>query len=135
MISSFVLVLSPPIYAHAAIISFSGVSLLIVHLGHILSFDNSDNADILFKALDLVRKANLMLHTFSAADPLISFTAYLSMAAPCGIAPITHSALSSFNAFGISHAIAILGFCTSRLYCPAFSMWFHPGLSSFPCIV
>ena len=40
-----------------AIISFSGVSLpfmdTVVHLGHILSFDNSDTADILFKACDL----------------------------------------------------------------------------------
>ena len=58
-----------------AIISFSAVSLpftdTVVQLGHILSFDNSDTADILFKAHDLVRKANLMLHTFSAADPLV----------------------------------------------------------------
>ena len=35
-----------------------------------LSADHSnlDTADILFKACDLVRIANLMLHTFSAAD-------------------------------------------------------------------
>ena len=30
---------------------------------------NSDTADILFKARDLVRIANLMLHTSSAAEP------------------------------------------------------------------
>ena len=48
-----------------AIISCSAVSLpftdTVVQLGHILSFDNSDTADILFKAHDLVRKANLMI--------------------------------------------------------------------------
>ena len=43
----------------------------VVHLSHILSFDHLDTADILFKARDLVRKANLMLHTFSAEDPLV----------------------------------------------------------------
>ena len=41
-----------------AIISFSGVPLPFMdnvgHLGHILSFDNSDTADILFKARDLI---------------------------------------------------------------------------------
>ena len=54
-----------PSHLCPAIISFSGVSLpftdTVVHLGHILSFDSSDTADILFKARDLVRKANLML--------------------------------------------------------------------------
>ena len=52
---------------------------------------------------------------------------------------VTHSALLKFlsisfiDASGISHIIAILGFCTSRLYCPAFSMWFNPGPPlSFP---
>ena len=54
---------------------FSGVSLsfvdIVAHLGHILRFDNSDTVDILCKARDLVRKANLMLHTFSAADPSV----------------------------------------------------------------
>ena len=53
-----------PSHLCPAIISFSGVSLpftdTVVHLGHILSFDNSDTADILFKARDLVRKANTL---------------------------------------------------------------------------
>ena len=66
------------------------------------------------------------------------------MVAPYGISLVTHSALlkfpsiTFFDASGISHVIAILGFCTSRLYCPAFSMWFNPGLPlSFPvhCLV
>ena len=64
-----------PSHLCSAIMLFSGVSLLFVdtvaHLGHMLRFDNSDTADILCKARDLVRKANLMLHTFSAADPSI----------------------------------------------------------------
>jgi len=50
-----------PSHLSPAIISFSGVSLpftdTVVHLGHILSFDNLDTADILLKARDLVRKA------------------------------------------------------------------------------
>ena len=43
----------------------------VVHLGHILSFDDADTADVLCKARDLVRKANLIMHTFSAADPSV----------------------------------------------------------------
>ena len=54
---------------------FSGVSLsfvdTVVHLGHILRLDNSDTADVLCKARDSVRKANLMMHTFSAIDPSV----------------------------------------------------------------
>ena len=140
-----------PSHLCPAIISFSGVSLpftdTVVHLGHTLSFDNSDTADILFKARDLVRKANLMLHTFSAADPLVKsclFKFYCLSLYACGTSPVTHSALlkflsiTFFNTSGISHVIAILGFCTSQLYCPAFSTWFNPGLPlSFPvhCLV
>ena len=46
--------------------------------------------------------------------------------------------ITFFDASGISHVIAILGFCTSRLYCLAFSTWFNPSLPlSFPvhCLV
>ena len=107
-----------PSHLCPAIISFSGVSLpfmdTVVHLGHILSFDNSDTADILFKAHDLVRKANLMLHTFSAADPLVKSCLFnLFTAAPCVISLVTHSALlkfpsiTLFDASGIFHVIAI----------------------------
>ena len=64
-----------PSHLCSAKMLFSGISLsfadTVVHLGHILSFDNSDTADILCKARDLVRKANLMMHTFSAAGPLV----------------------------------------------------------------
>ena len=64
-----------PSHLCSAKMLFSGISLsfadTVVHLGHVLSFDNSDTADILCKARDLVRKANLMMHTFSAADPLV----------------------------------------------------------------
>ena len=107
-----------------AMISFSGVSLpfvdTVVHLGHILSFDNSDTADILFKACD--RKANLMLHTFSAADPLVKsclFKLYCLSLYACSLWNLScHSALlkfpsiTFFDASGISHVIAILEFCT-----------------------
>ena len=44
-----------PSHLCSAIISFFGISLpftdTVVHLGHILSFDNSDTADILFYQL------------------------------------------------------------------------------------
>jgi len=42
-----------------------------VHLDHLLCHDLSDSNDILCNAWDLIRKANLMLYTFSAADPVV----------------------------------------------------------------
>ena len=65
---------SQPSHSCSAIICFSGVRLpfcdVVVHLGQRLSFDLSDSDDILSKARDLIRKANLMLYTFSVADPV-----------------------------------------------------------------
>ncbi len=56
-------------------IKFSGTTLQfvedVIHLGHYLSFDLSDSVDILSKSRDLIKKANLMLYTFSVADPLV----------------------------------------------------------------
>ena len=76
-LSSFVLVRfgTQPFCLCTAIISFSGVSLpftdTVVHLGHILRFDYSDTADTLYKARDLVRKANLIYVThFLSCEPL-----------------------------------------------------------------
>ena len=93
-----------PSHLCPAIISFSGVSLpftdTVVHLGHILSFDNSDTADILFKARDLVRKANLMLHTFSAADPLVKsclFKFYCLSLYGCSLWNLSCHSLSSIE--------------------------------------
>ncbi len=43
----------------------------VVHLGHLLEYNLSDSADILAKTRDFTRKANLMLYTFSAADPFV----------------------------------------------------------------
>ena len=58
-----------------AIITFNGIHLpfvnVVVHLGHHISYDLSDTVDISMKTRDLVRKANLMLRTFSAADPAV----------------------------------------------------------------
>ena len=60
---------------YPAIIKFYGVYLLFVnvvlHLGHYLSYDLFDSVDIPTKTRDLVKKANLMLYTFSAADPVV----------------------------------------------------------------
>ena len=39
------------------------------HLGHILSSDLSDDADISSIKKDMCRKANYMLHTFAPCDP------------------------------------------------------------------
>ena len=44
---------------------------VVVHLGHLLCHDLSDSDDILSKARDLIRKANLMIYTFSAADSVV----------------------------------------------------------------
>ena len=63
-----------PSHLCSAKMLFSGVSLSFIDtVSHVLSFDNSDTADILCKARDLVRKTNLMMHTFSAADPSVKF--------------------------------------------------------------
>ena len=43
----------------------------VVHLGHHLSFDLSDTTDILHKTCELVKKSNLLLITFAAADPAV----------------------------------------------------------------
>ena len=121
----------------------------VVHLGHILSFDNLDTADILFKARDLVRKANLMLHTFSAEDPLVKsclFKFYCLSLYGCSLWNLScHSLCSievSFNNIyrriwnlphncytGILHLTALL---------PSISTWSNPGPPlSFPvhCLV
>ena len=42
----------------------------VIHLGHLLSYDLSDKADIVSKTRDFLRKANLVLHNFSCCDPL-----------------------------------------------------------------
>ena len=90
-----------------------------------------------------------MLHTFSAADPLVKsclFKLYCLSLYGCSLWNLSCHSLCSmkspsitfFNASGISHVIAILGFCTSWIYCPAFLTWFNPSLPlSFPvhCLV
>ena len=40
----------------------------VTHLGHKLTYDLSDSCDILHCTQDLIKKANCMLYTFSAAD-------------------------------------------------------------------
>ena len=63
-----------PSHSCSAIIRFSNGLLPfcdVFHLGLHLRYDLSDDADILSKARDLVRKANLMLCTFSAVDPVV----------------------------------------------------------------
>ena len=69
-----------------------------------------------------------MLHTFSAADPLVKsclFKLYCLSLYACSLWNLScHSLCSievSFDTSGIFHVITILGFCTSQLYCPAFS--------------
>ena len=46
------------------------LSKSVVHLGHILSSDLSDDTDIESKKKDLCKKANCMLSVFSSCDPL-----------------------------------------------------------------
>ena len=43
----------------------------VVHLGHVLSYDLSDTADITSKSCDLIRKANCLLRTFAGVDPVV----------------------------------------------------------------
>ena len=57
-------------------LKFGGVPLFykdaVSHLGHILSHDLSDSADIIRATRDMVRKANCLLTTFSCADSLVT---------------------------------------------------------------
>ncbi len=40
----------------------------VVHIGHTLRYDLSDSDDFICRTRDMIKKANCMLHTFSAAD-------------------------------------------------------------------
>ena len=51
-------------------IEYNGV-LLLLPLGHLLSFDLSDKDDIIRATKDINRKANLVLYTFRYADPFV----------------------------------------------------------------
>ena len=43
----------------------------VVHLGHTLRYDLNDSDDIFVCLCDFIKKANCMLHTFLAVDPLV----------------------------------------------------------------
>ena len=47
------------------------LSNLISHLGHILTYNLSDDDDICAISKDMSRKANCLLHTFSCCDPFV----------------------------------------------------------------
>ena len=53
----------------------------VCHLGHILSFNLSDDEDIFAISRDMCRKANYILHVFSCCDPIVcSLEIFLSSA-------------------------------------------------------
>ena len=102
--------------------------LFVLHLGHLLCHDLSDSDDILSKARDLIRKANLMLYTFSDADPVVKScllqsyrlslygSALWKLSCP---ATQSRSLLRTYSdASGIFHAIATPEFYTLLLACP-----------------
>ena len=98
---------------------FSGVSLSFVDIvGHILSFNNSDMADILCKTRDLVRKANLMLHTFSAADPSVKSSLlklYCLSLYDCYPARYTYVQAGLSNWFCLSAVVVVVVLCHKKL--------------------
>ena len=74
-LSSFALVLRPlppalPTFA-SLMLCYTPFHDVVVHLGHLLCHHLSDSNDIPSKVRDLIRKANLMLYTSSAADPVV----------------------------------------------------------------
>ena len=73
----------------------------------------------MFSEWDLIRKANLMIYTFSAADPVLPFTQSSSLLT-------TYS-----NASGIFHAIATPEFYTLLLACPVCLMLSFLGQHPF----
>ena len=58
-----------------ATVSFSGTHLnfvnTVAHLGHVLTYDLSDSADITSKTRDMIKKANCVLFSFTGVDPVI----------------------------------------------------------------
>ena len=66
---------APSVHPITPAIYFNGIKLSfmdqVIHLGHILTDDDDDTADILRAVKDLNRKANSLLCTFKFLDPLI----------------------------------------------------------------
>ena len=52
----------------------------VLHLGHILTYNLSDDHDILSKCKDMIRKANSLLCSFSNLSPLSSLTSFVPSA-------------------------------------------------------
>ena len=115
---------------------------VVVHLGHLLCHDLSDSDDILSKAWDLIRKANLMLYTFSAADPVVKSRLLQSYCLSLYgsalwklLCPAIHSievSLTTYSdASGIFHAIATPEFYTLLLACPVCLMLSFLGQHPF----
>ena len=110
-----------------------------MHLGHLSCRDLSDSDDILSKARDLIRKANLMLYTFSAADPVVksrllqSYCVLLYGSALWKLScPAIHSIEVSFNnILRHIHAIATPEFYTLLLACPVCLMLSFLGQHPF----
>ena len=95
---------SQPSSTCPAIIKFYGVRLLfinvVVHLGHHLSYDPYDTVDISMKTRDLVKNANLLLYTFSAADPAVKthlFQSYCLCLYGCSLYNLSCSGIRSFR--------------------------------------
>ena len=83
---------SSPSDKYTTAIYFCGELLVflnsVCHLGHILSYNLSDNDDIVFKSRDLLKKANLLFCNFKFCNPhtlTLLFRSYcLSLDALCG---------------------------------------------------
>ena len=140
-------VLAPSLRIPAAIICFSNVLLpfcdVVVHLGLHLHYDLSDDADILSKARDLDRKANLMLCTFSAADPVVKtrlLQSYCLALYGCSLWKLSCSSIRSievsFNNIlrvsGNFHEIVTLVFSTSLPACPVYLILVHRHFCYLP---
>ena len=90
----------------------------VTHLGHVLSHDLSDSADIIMKTRDTVKKANSLRYFFSGVDPatltrLFALSVFLSMGLRPGVFPILLFAPLKWlliifcRRFGVSLSIAI----------------------------
>ncbi len=131
----------------SAIIHFSGVLLpfvdTIVHLGHYLSYNLSDSADILLKTRNLVRKANLMLIAFSAADPAVKshlLQSYCLSLYGCSLWNISCSSPRSIevsfnNILGTYHEIATRVFYISLPAYQVCTMFFSPDPHLFSLLL
>ena len=74
----------------------------ISHLGHILTYDLSDDDDICAISKDMCRKANCLLHIFSCCDPFVKTRLFSSFCLSLYGASLWRSSSPQLRALDVS---------------------------------